>query len=155
MLLELIYIEKLATRAIFGGFIAEWGKSVQVHKLDNFDEGKWSVHHTALLVPKREMPKREGVVAHQPKPSTYKNVLQLNLYRSHSIADEFTCPYLCYINYPNRKLPTSIYANREHQKHLFAYVLGSRGCGWISSSPKWRTTSSDNIVRYMRPNSTR
>ena len=151
MLLELICIEKLATRAIFGGFIAEWGKSVQVHKLDNFDEGKWSVHPFR----KKRRGGGRGRTWHQPKPSTYKNVLQLNLYRSHSIADEFTCPYLCYINYPNRKMRTSIYANREHQKHLFAYVLGSRGCGWISSSPKWRRTSSDNIVRYMRPNSTR
>ena len=151
MLLELIYIEKLATRAIFGGFIAEWGKSVQVHKLDNFDEGKWSVHPWQ----RSSASALGGAAPAGPKPSTYKNVLQLNLYRSHSIADEFTCLYLCYINYPNRKIPTSIYANREHQKHLSAYVQGSRGCGWISSLPKWRITSSDNIVRYMRPNSTR
>ena len=127
------------------------GSQSKSRNLTLFDEGSGPCTHQGLS----GTGDRGRVRIPEDKPSTYKNVLQLNLYRSHSIAYEFTCPYLCYINYPNRKMRTSIYANKEHQKQLFAYVLGSRGWGWISSSPEWRTTSSDNIVGYMRPDSTR
>jgi hypothetical protein len=54
----------------------------------------------------------------EPKTPTYKNLLQLNNHRSHSIANNFTVHILRNVNYPNcKKWASKIREAKVAQEH--------------------------------------